>query len=874
MSQELKHIGMPRRSGRYPWGSGENPYQRSKDFLGAIKELKDQGFSDKDIYTQFGMNSTEYRHRITLAGEQVRTENAAFARRLKDKGYSNVAIGQRMNINESSVRSLLDPMLNERNQITMNTVKVLKDAVESKQYIDIGRGIENHLGVSRVKLQTAITALKDEGYTVHYLNVVQAGTGKKTSLLTLAGPGVTTKEVYEHKDQIEMPTDYHSSDKGRTFTAIGPPKSLSGERVYIRYGDQGGSDKDGVLELRRNVEDISLGNKNYAQVRVAVDDKFFMKGMAIYSDSIPDGYDIVYNTNKKTGTPPEKVYKPFSDDKDNPFGATIKAGGQRGVLNIISEEGDWAEWSKTLSSQFLSKQSQSMIKQQLDLSLKIHKDEMDDILKLTNPTIKKRLMLAYSDDLDAAAVHLKAAALPRQASHVLLPVPSLSDKEVYARNYQDGEEVILVRYPHGGIFEIPVLKVNNRNKEARSTIGNQAIDAIGINPKVAQQLSGADFDGDTVLVIPTRNQKFKTSQPLKELQNFDPQSYYKLPDSAPKMKSDTKQNEMGKISNLITDMTIQGAPLEEISRAVRHSMVVIDAEKHHLNYKQSFEDHRIGELKAKYQGSTKAGASTLISRASSDKRVEQRSEYYDIDPDTGAKIYKKTGAVYQKPIKKDGVIVGWGPEKPRLTKTSRMAEVTDAFELSSGTVQESLYAQYANALKGMANDLRKQSISVPNLEYSPTANRVYAKEVESLKAKLNIAERNAPLERKAQVIAEREIRIKSQDPSLDKDKLKKLKGQAITKARAQVGANKDNIPITPKEWDAIQAGAITNNTLSKILNNTDLDLIKKYATPRETVQLSPVKVSRIKSMVRAGYSQADIASALGISVSTVIKNLE
>lgn len=36
----LMHYGMPRRSGRYPYGSGENPYQHSGDFLSRVQELK------------------------------------------------------------------------------------------------------------------------------------------------------------------------------------------------------------------------------------------------------------------------------------------------------------------------------------------------------------------------------------------------------------------------------------------------------------------------------------------------------------------------------------------------------------------------------------------------------------------------------------------------------------------------------------------------------------------------------------------------------------------------------------------------------------------------------------------------------------------
>lgn len=76
-----------------------------------------------------------------------------------------------------------------------------------------------------------------------------------------------------------------------------------------------------------------------------------MKGMAIYSDDIPDGYDIVYNTNKKSGTkviPDEgdsgTVMKPLKIDegtgevdKSNPFGALIKAGGQREYVDQNGE---------------------------------------------------------------------------------------------------------------------------------------------------------------------------------------------------------------------------------------------------------------------------------------------------------------------------------------------------------------------------------------------------------------------------------------------------------------------------------------------------------------------------------------------------------
>ena len=228
--------------------------------------------------------------------------------------------------------------------------------------------------------------------------------------------------------------------------------------------------------------------------------------------------------------------------------------------------------------------------------------------------MKKTLLKSFADDCDSAAGHLQAAALPRQKYQVILPITSMKDNEVYAPNYKNGETVALIRFPHGGTFEIPILKVNNKQSEAKRTLGN-ALDAVGINSKVAERLSGADFDGDTVLVIPCNSSSSKvkiTSTPqLKELENFDAKldyatikkgdTYYNDAGQPVKIMKNT-QTEMGKISNLITDMTLKGATDSELARAVKHSMVVIDAEKHKLDYKQSEIDNGISALKKKYLG--------------------------------------------------------------------------------------------------------------------------------------------------------------------------------------------------------------------------------------------------------------------------------
>lgn len=867
-SDELYHYGTPRHSGRYPWGSGKDPYQNNKNFLSYVDDLKKQGLKETEIAKGLGISTTDLRAKKAIAKSEVRAADSAMAYRLKEKGYSNVAIGERMGINESSVRALLNPSLKVKNDILSSTAKVLAESVENKKYIDVGAGVENHLGISRTKLQTAVSVLKEKGYVVSYIPIKQLGTDKMTTVMVLSKPGTTWKEVYDNRKDIKLISDY-SEDSGRTFLGIEPPRSVSSKRVAVRYAEDGGTEKDGVIELRRGVDDISLGGAKYAQVRISVDGTHYLKGMAMYSDNLPKGVDVMFNTNKHKGTPmlgskDNTVLKNLKDDPDNPFGAVVRQkhyidkDGKRqlSALNIVNEEGDWGKWSKSLSSQMLSKQSPSLAKKQLDLAYKTRKDEYDEIMELTNPVVKKKLLESFADNCDSAAVHLKAAALPRQASHVILPFPDMKENEIYAPNYRNGEKVVLIRYPHGGIFEIPELTVNNNQRTAKSLIRN-AKDAVGINAKVAERLSGADFDGDTVLVIPNNSRSIKTAPPLKGLKDFNPSEAYPAYPGMKKIKPKTKQNEMGKVSNLITDMTIKGATEDEIARAVRHSMVVIDAEKHNLNYKQSYIDNGIAELKQKYQGSIRSGASTLVSKASAEIRVPERKDM-GWDPNTGEKIFKETGSTYTVN----------GKAVKRTTKSTQMYETNDAYSLSSGTVMESVYAKYANDMKALANQARKSYSATKNLEYSPSARKVYDAEVQSLKAKLNVALRNRPLERQAQILANTIVDMKKEsNPDMEPADLKKIKGQALNEARSRVGASKKLIEITDTEWNAIQAGAVSNNLLEQIVNNTDLDALKKRATPRSETGLTPSKEARAKLMLARGYTQAEVADVLGVSTS-------
>ncbi len=897
----LIHYGMPRRSGRYPWGSGDNPYQHSGDFLSRIAELKSQGLSETEIAKSLNLSSTEYRAYKAIAKNERRALDVATAKGLREKGYSLNEIAEKMGYtNDSSVRSLLNEGSETRMNQAQKTAEFLKKQIEEKGMIDVGVGVERELGISKEKLNQALVILEAEGYPVYGGGVPQVtNPGKQTNIKVICPPGTEHKDIYDYEN-IHSITDYISHDGGETYDPKWVyPKSMDSNRLQIRYAEEGGIDKDGVVEIRRGVDDLSLGTSHYAQVRILVDGTHYIKGMAVYSDDLPKGVDVLFNTNKKQDTPMKDVLKKIKDDPENPFGSLIKEGivdpdkgdGQKGgqsyyydkngkkqlsLINKRAEEGDWGEWADKLPSQFLSKQNLSLVKKQLGLAASDKVSEFDEICSLTNPTVKKALLKSFADDCDSAAVHLQAAALPRQKYQVILPITSMKDTEVYAPNYKNGETVALIRYPHGGTFEIPILTVNNKQPEARKVLGTTPKDAVGINSKVAERLSGADFDGDTVMIIPCNSKgskiKITSTPPLKGLEGFDPKAEYPEKKGMKYMKN--TQTEMGKISNLITDMTLKGASQDELARAVRHSMVVIDAEKHKLDYKQSESDNGIASLKKKYQGRVDEdgryheGASTLISRSKSEVSVIKRQGSPIIDPETGKQSWKTV----DDPVYVDKKT---GKTKTRTQPSTAMAETNDARKLSSGHPIEEAYADYANQLKGLANKARKEMVSSGKIAYSASAKKTYQREVDSLNAKLNLANSNAPKERRAQIMANAKIASMRQEyPDMTKAEIKKASQRALTQARTSVGAHREPIKFTDREWEAIQAGAISPSKLEQMIPKVDSDNLKQYATPRSTTQLSNAKISKINAMKNSGYSTSEIAEALGVSSSTVSKYLK
>ena len=860
---------------------------------------------------EFGLTTTQYRTEKRLATHERRMLDVARAKSLREDGLGYTEIGREMGMSESTIRSLLNQHSESRMNAAKKTADFLREQINTKGMIDVGAEVERELGVSREKLNEALHILELEGYPVYKGGIPQAtNPGKQINQMVICPPGTEHSEIYNYEN-VHSLSEYVSHDGGETFDKFVYPKSMDSSRLKIRYAEEGGIDKDGVVEIRRGVDDLSLGESHYAQVRILVDGNKYIKGMAVYSDDMPDGVDVIFNTNKSKSVDKMDVLKNIKDDPENPFGSLIKPGGQSyyidengerqlSLINKRSEQGDWDEWKDALPSQFLSKQSLSLAKKQLNLAASDKMAEFDEICSLTNPTIKKHLLSKFADECDSAAVHLQAAALPGQKYHVIIPVNSLSDTEVYAPNYENGTKLALIRYPHGGTFEIPILTVNNKNAAAKNLIGVDAIDGIGINSKVAARLSGADFDGDTVMCIPTHDKygkvKIASTPPLKGLEGFDPKMAYPERPGMKYMKNTGTQ--MGIISNLITDMTLKGASQDELARAVRHSMVVIDAEKHKLDYKQSEIDNGIASLKKKYQryvdedGNVhEGGASTLISRAKSEVSVDKRQgtplvnlkgkRWYDSSKPEGALIYKTADDVeytVNKVNKRTGEVTTVTRRKKQ--PSTRMAETDDPYTLISdaNTPMERAYAEYASKMKALANKARKEMMTAGKINYSSAANQIYKKEVASLLSKLNLSRLNAPKEREAQRRANAEVLAKIRsNPNMKPGDVKKLRQQALTKYRLQVGSisrRKRNIDITDNEWNAIQSGAVSESILKKILDNTDVDKLRQRATPKNTSTLSSAKINRIKSLSNSNYTVGEIAKILGVSPSTVSKYLK
>ena len=938
--QLLLHYGTPRHSGRYPYGSGKNP-QRNKSFLQIKDEakayLKSQGlpYNETAIARHLGITTSELRDKTSIAKEERMNATYKEVKTRLDRGESVADIASAMDISPTSVRNYaeMEPSTVNTKRQTSEIADILKEGVDSTGFLDVGTGVETQIGISEARMKASIARLKEEGYYVHNIRVEQVANSNQYTTTKVLSKEPDIKEVYKNLDKVKSIEKYAEDGDGSMIQELRTPKSVDWDRVKIRYAipegqpghgtEHDGEMMDGSMIIRPGAKDLNLGaGKHYAQVRIAVGGTHYLKGVALYGEEkdFPKGVDIIFNTNKTKEHSPRDVLKPLKDDLTgaNPFGATLKRqnhiidekGGyvqakdkngkplfdkkgkpvkDNGAVNIVNEEGDWMKWGKTMSSQFLSKQPISVIKERLNATLKKSDDDLAEIMKVDNPVIRKQLLESYASGLESKQVHLKAAAPKGFQSHLILPVPKMKETEVFAPNYKDGDKVILVRYPHGGTFEIPELTVNNKGP-GRKIVGKDSPDAIGIHPKVAGKLSGADFDGDTVYVIPNNSKKYKSSPALKELQGFEPKAYQDTPGTFKVMSKKNKQSEMGKISNLITDMTMQGASPSELARAVKHSMVVIDAEKHKLNYKRSAEENGINALKKKYQVHIdKVDYSTL-------KGVDPRTgkTLKAIDPNelrdyNGKKKSAGAGTIISQ--RKREVTTGGTPievpaptrKDPNATKiiirnrqksfVTPMLKDASVYLTPKSSKAEKEYVSYVNALKERKVKADELIKSTPGHKRNPAAAKQYAQEVSSLKNKLDQSILNRPKERRAQIVArlnyEKEIERQGGKEKMAADDIKRLKNQALIGARTRIGASRTPVTITDSEWKAIQEGAISSHMLQQLVRNMNDDQLKALATPREKKKVTQSQQSRAMAMLRRGYTISQVAQAVGISTSSI-----
>lgn len=946
-----------RGSGRWPWGSGGQPYQRPRDFLSAVEHLKQKGLSEKEQASALGIfardsrrkyegSPSRLRYAIRIAQHEEKLDLIREVRALAAQGVSATQGARILGLpNESSFRSYLKEGSEDRAKAARDTADDLIKIMEAKgKGLQVGEGVAENLNITRDRLNEALEILYFDGYEILGGRVPQPNNPQhQTTLKILYPPGTPASAPYDYSSHTSIMDEYISHDGKKIEEGFKYPASMDPKRLMVRYAEDGGVEKDGVVELRPGVKDLYLGDgKHYSQVRILVNNTHYIKGMAVYGDpkDFPDGVDVIFNTNKSKGMPAvssdpnaKTVLKPIKNDPLNPFNSAIKEhGGQSywtddkgekhlSLINKREDEGGWDGWSKEFASQFLSKQPLSLVNRQLDITKKEQREELDKINSLTNDTVKKLLLENFSEKADRRAVTLKAASTPGARYQVILPLPSLKDNEIYAPNFEDGEVVSLVRFPHAGLFEIPTLTVNNKNPEGNRVITKDAKDAVGINSNVAKRLSGADFDGDTALVIPHRSGVTIASKPpLQGLLNFDIELEYGDHPGNTHMNPLYQQRQMGVVSNLITDMTLFGAPDNELERAVKHSMVVIDAVKHGYDYKQSAKDNDIDGLKKKWQRKVDAdgsihygGAATIISQAKNPRKIPyviKEGQWYtdpktgkttrrNVDPETGEKLVTFESTAYrhyEDPITKERMYPSDTPGYLRNKDGSRtipkevavlsdtkydykdypaMRLTNDAMTLVSArrNPKEVAYAQYANYMKGLANEARKSMSGLKPMRYNPDAAKAYSEEVRSLKDKYTELQKRKPLE--ADAIVEANLMIKGwykENPHASSEEKGKAKQKITTMCRRKRGLTSyyNSLEITPKEWEAIQAGAIGSSTLAKLLGKADMSVVVQYAMPSSKGRLTTTQINRIKSMSASGRSNSEIADALGINLSTVI----
>lgn len=218
----LMHYGVKRRSGRYPWGSGENPYQHGGDFLARVEELEAMGKSQKEIAEELKMSTTDLRMQVRVAKHERRALQAERAKSLREEGKTLDEIAKIMGYNnDSSVRALLNENTASNKNKALATAEALKKELAVKGALDVGEGVEQQLGVSKGVLQEALFILETEGYNRYGVGVPQVNDPKKRTITpVISVPDIEQRDAYQNLDIIKSVGDYHSSDGGASWDKV------------------------------------------------------------------------------------------------------------------------------------------------------------------------------------------------------------------------------------------------------------------------------------------------------------------------------------------------------------------------------------------------------------------------------------------------------------------------------------------------------------------------------------------------------------------------------------------------------------------------------------------------------------------------------
>jgi DNA-binding Lrp family transcriptional regulator len=201
---------------------------------------------------------------------------------MKEAGMSNVAIGQKLGVSEATVRNYLSkktPAEKVKKLQLDNISDAIKSGVSNTGYLDVGVGVERQLGVSRTKFNAMVNKLvEEEGYHLHEVHVQRLSdpTGSKYTTVKVLTKNPDVTDTRKNSDKIR-PLDTWSEDGGLSLNKTYPPHMLPLNRIKIRYAEEGGTDKDGLIELRPGTKDLDLGKSKYAQVRIGAEGDLILK---------------------------------------------------------------------------------------------------------------------------------------------------------------------------------------------------------------------------------------------------------------------------------------------------------------------------------------------------------------------------------------------------------------------------------------------------------------------------------------------------------------------------------------------------------------------------------------------------------------------